>query len=359
MGKCACAVEGFILGEDGECVKPKPVGKACEGQSDCGENGICNDDDRCECNDGFEFNDDKECVEKAEHEHDCPENVDFDDMDVTCSPSGLEVTVPVCAFVNAGVNHEDVHLAGKGEDCGPTEDEGIVSFSIPASETCGTEISKDENGDKMTYKNVINGVAGSKHGSVSRQRALTVEFSCSLNLDKVISMTQGISPMISTIEVKTENKESTFEVKMVLYEDGTEDAAPAPEDFTVNVPDKLFIGLALSVDTMVLEATKCWATPSDDPEDDTSYEFMGDACGGDEYLDIIKNGESDAVKFSLDSFQFGDDTESKIFIHCNVHICDPKVDECGTDCTKPASRRRRRYVESDSIKVGPINVINI
>ena len=52
-------------------------------------------------------------------------------MVVSCAPSGIEITVPVCAFENIGVNHEDVHLMEKGDGCDASAEDGKVSFSIP------------------------------------------------------------------------------------------------------------------------------------------------------------------------------------------------------------------------------------
>merc|ERR1712157_709656 len=168
-GKCVCPSDYKFDKEKG-CIKEVLCKKKCPENSKC-------IDGECICDKGFKFAEEKGCILKDLPSSECTGEENFDEMEVSCTPSGLEITVPICAFVNAGVDHESVHLT-----------------------------------DKMTYKNFINGISGNKHGGVTRQRALTVEFSCSLNLDKTISMSNGIKPMMSKIEVKTENQESSFEV---------------------------------------------------------------------------------------------------------------------------------------------------
>merc|ERR1711920_151836 len=98
---------------------------------------------------------------------------------------------------------------------------------------------------------------------------------------------------------------------------------------------------------MVLDTTKCWATPSDNAEDALQYIFIEKSCsaiGDEELLKIHSNGQGDKVQLSLASFSFLDDADAQIFIHCNVHLCDPAIETCAPDCG--SARRRRRSAGS-------------
>ena len=83
-----------------------------------------------------------------------------------------------------------------------------------------------------------------------------------LQLDKIVSLASGVSPLVTNIEVELETKESTFEVSMAVFTDRSF-AEPVSDNYTVNVPDKLFVGLVLAGGEggMILQGRSCWATP--------------------------------------------------------------------------------------------------
>ena len=72
--------------------------------------------------------------------------------------------------------------------------------------------------------------------------------------------------------------QGTFELIMSLYTDATY-ANAAGDDYAVNVPDNIYIGLGLmESDGFILQAKNCWITPSNDPQDSIRYEIISDAC---------------------------------------------------------------------------------
>ena len=62
---------------------------------------------------------------------------------------------------------------------------------------------------------------------------------------------------------------------------------------------------------------------SNDPADSTKYEFIVNGCPDanedSETLSIISNGQAAAASFSLASFQFNNDADAEIYIHCQVN----------------------------------------
>merc|ERR1712203_1233594 len=180
---------------------------------------------------------------------------------------------------------------------------------------------------------------------MGRSRSIEIDFSCSLTLDKLVSLTSGISPLLAKMtKIELENKEGSFDVSMGVFTDNQYTTQVTDEKFSVNVPEPLFIGLELSDNAMVLDTTKCWATPSADAND--------------ELLKIETNGKGSKVQFQLASFSFIDNAEAQIFIHCNVHLCDPALEKCEPDCS--SGRRRRRSTGSylPPIAIGPVFVKN-
>ena len=62
---------------------------------------------------------------------------------------------------------------------------------------------------------------------------------------------------------------------------------------------------------------------SNDPADSTKYEFIVNGCPDanedSDTLSIISNGQAAAASFSLASFQFNNDADAEIYIHCQVN----------------------------------------
>ena len=111
-----------------------------------------------------------------------------------------------------------------------------------------------------------------------------------------------------------------------------------------------------------LQARRCWATGTSDPDDPMHYEFITDFCGDPDELhtyqtlEIYSNGISNAVEISLESFGFSEQDESDLYLHCEVRICDPAVENCEPVCS--GGRRRRSQIDSVTAQmaIGPIRV---
>jgi len=290
----------------------------------------------------------------------CAGTEKFEDMSVDCTPSEISVKVSECAFINQKIDVAHVHIAKPGESCQRKIDDGFLYFTLPTNTDCGTII--EHKTTEIKYKNRLHAVTGHNNGAISRSRSIEIDFSCSIELDKQVSLTSGITPLHSKLtKIAMENQVGTFDVAMGLFTDKTFSEEVTEDNFSVNVPEPLFIGLQLSDTNMVLSAEKCWATPSEHSDDDTQYVFIDNSCsnvGDSEILDIQANGNGASVNFALASFTFTDLPEAQLFIHCNVHLCDPAFDDCELECN---ARRRRRSAESNlpPIAIGPVKIINL
>ena len=77
---------------------------------------------------------------------------------------------------------------------------------------------------------------------------------------------------------------------------------------------------------------------SNDPADATKYEFIVNGCPDadedSETLSIISNGQAAAASFSLASFQFNNDADAEIYIHCQVNTMVHGTDGEDTECAQ-------------------------
>ena len=132
-------------------------------------------------------------------------------------------------------------------------------------------------------------------------------------------MASGISAFRQDIEVALSAQGGTFDVAMALYTDELYQTMVS-EDFTVTVPDPIFVGITLEGDdAFVLQTHSCWATPTPDPEDTLQYTFIDDFCSteDDETVQITQNGIRPTAQFSIAVFSFVD-ADGQIYLHCNV-----------------------------------------
>ncbi|KAF7689992.1 hypothetical protein HF521_011796 [Silurus meridionalis] len=69
---------------------------------------------------------------------------------------------------------------------------------------------------------------------------------------------------------------------------------------------------------------------------------------------VIENGVSTTGRFSFKMFTFDDD-ESKVFLHCSIHLCLLRNNNCAVHCF-PGNHRSGRSVDVHdraSISMGP------
>ena len=103
----------------------------------------------------------------------------------------------------------------------------------------------------------------------------------------------------------------------------------------------------------------CWATPGLTGSD-LRYDIITEGCAADRQdvtdgiLEIVSNGINSTGAFSIDSFQFSDETNSELYFHCDVTIC---TDTCEPVCLTRRRRRDEATGDEICIEIGPINVI--
>ena len=276
-----------------------------------------------------------------------------DHMTYECDKEGMKVTINKCMMHKLGFTLSDLALNGIDMNYdGPLRISAHNScrgrldyqsgtdyiFQIHGSSDCGME--KEVSNGKITYKNAISGSKGINNGVITRMRKTFIQFECSFTTD--IQASIGIGEVArENHEVVLDGQESTLDVSMALYT-SSDYSTMANSDFQLKVPAEAYIGIeaVLPADYNV-KLEKCWATPTNDPADAVAYTMIDSGCVVDsevDYVDVITSGLTDKARFSFDSFIFGNDPEAKVFVHCDVYICDSVTE----DCTMNSCSSRRR-----------------
>ena len=113
-------------------------------------------------------------------------------------------------------------------------------------EFCGTNITYNDT--HIIYKNAVQGVMGAAIGAarvITRERVMTVEFSCEYERVLDLSMEAGIDVMMSHYRVEVEEEEGEMDITMALFTDATMKTI-APADYKITVPEVLYVGVQMT-----------------------------------------------------------------------------------------------------------------
>merc|ERR1712113_994120 len=284
----------------------------------------------------------------------CTGEEKFTDSIITCDPNALTLQVPKCAFENINFDWSKAYLAGPdktpqldGDDLNPctgVENGNEIVFSILDDiKSCGTDVFN--NGTHFIYSNAVQGSIGMSNSVISRTRHVKLDYECAFQNSFILTYGSAINTQLTTIDVTIDSVVGHFDIAFSLFTDDTfEFPIQGVKEF--NVPELMHIGATLDADEkrLKLQLKECWATPSNNPQDETKYVFIENSCGIDEEinvyesLNIVSNGVSNQAAFTMESFTFtGSDAD--IYLHCNVHVCDSDKMDCNVTCDGGRKRR--------------------
>jgi len=222
---------------------------------------------------------------------------------------------------------------------------------------CGNEIVSNDT--HIVIKSSIQGVAGVQIGRITRQRRLEVDLECAF--ERVLQVSTGPNPIMTSLYhfvADLGEAIGSFDVSIAVFKDDAFSTHFASDEI-ISIPAPLFVKTTLvdAADNLKLQFNRCWATPSADPQDATSYIFLENFCGNEieitgDTLEVFENGEESYASFRLTSFEFHDD--SSVFLHCDVKICDSSSENCVPDCSSSGRKRRSTDQAYNTITAGPI-----
>jgi hypothetical protein len=116
-------------------------------------------------------------------------------------------------------------------------------------------------------------------------------------------------------------------------------------------------------DDIFIRMQRCWATPVEEADADTSFDLISDGCGApsatSQGLEVTINGDQTYGRFQAPVFKFVQYTA--VWLHCDLQIC--IRDTCQPQCDSNGRRRRRAgnhgygpqdWEESHLISIGPL-----
>lgn len=204
---------------------------------------------------------------------------------------------------------------------------------------------KTSNDTHVSYENAISGSAGSDRGVALRTIDMFTHFQCSFTTLVQISLAIG-NVGVQHVKMELNSVLGEFDVKMALFSDESFTTQVAGQH-VVNVPDSVYVGI--NVEDLnaryKLTMVNCFMTPDKEFNNVVKYNVITDRCvhsTESDYVSVLENGVSDQARFSVKSFIFsGDESNTDMFVHCKVRICDSVGEDCSLTSHCPGSRKRR------------------
>ncbi|XP_053087183.1 alpha-tectorin isoform X3 [Pangasianodon hypophthalmus] len=309
---------------------------------DCTENEWCGEKDGiygCFCNENYPR----------------PNPESYNSTEICESSSGTMI-LSRCQLFEAGFPANNLHL--HDPSCkGKVEDGRLVFHFDNDDHICGTNLTA--NGTHFIYENQIQGEVDSPEGSIHREKRLELNFSCIYQLTQTFSMDTELNPIQSIVHKILPTGQGMYQVRMIPYED-----AGFSHQYTgrvdIEVGQQIYIGVFVQgVDSRQIATVidSCWATPVNEDNYTVRWDLITRKCPNphDGTVKIFENGVSTTGRFSFKMFSFHEN-ESKVFLHCSIHLCLLRNHNCAARCFPGYRHRSGRSVDihdSASISMGP------
>lgn len=270
---------------------------------------------------------------------------------ITCRKNEMQIDVER----NVLSGFQSSYLRLNDRSCRAQGNETHFSLVAPLM-SCGTVSSHTD--EAVVYSNSVEEAHIEYEGSITRMPELTIPFSCYYTKEGVTS-TYGIIPRKLKMKMDGGDTTTEFTLEISVFKDQDYQLRYGISDFplkvTLNKP--LFVQLAMdSPDTRLeLREESCYATPTQNPEDDMKYYIIRQSCPVDSTVTHY-SAPRDVRRFSFDTFQFSGDYGSFVYLHCNLVVCNASKpnSRCSEDCASLQFPRKRRDIEDnkDEVRAG-------
>lgn len=325
----------------GYCTDPSSVIDVCA----CADTEVCAFVDGkygCDCKDEFKVSDISEIHPV-----------------LTCGAHEMKASFLKCQLRSQNIDVSKLNVANV--DCYQLQDDivnGTYSVTVALKDgECGVQLIKSTT--YATYINTLHITLESGGDSVI-PREVTVQMKCSYPLDIQLSLDTAINPMVSIINIVTEGT-GQFKLSMALFQDASYTLPYEAPEVQLSTKSYLYIGVNLDEpdsSPYVVLMKNCFGTPTNNINDATRYYIIRDSCPGKQSstISVPMNGVSKEGRFSLQLFQFIAGY-SKIYLHCQINLCDLTTGTCTPSCSGVGSRAVNSADQIYNISLGPVTLL--
>ncbi|XP_072326165.1 alpha-tectorin-like [Scyliorhinus torazame] len=275
------------------------------------------------------------------------------DYRLTCNGNNSEISLSRCLLFNDGWHSRYFHL--NDPSCVGQVTNGRLVFHFDSSRRfCGSNLKV--NNTHFNHSNTIRASIIEDYGIVSRNRTISLEFSCAFPLTMNVSFFPSDNVVQSVVNVVLPEGAGTYEVVMIMYRDPQYQETFTQTPVTLSVNDRVYIGIRASgidPDQFVLTLDNCWTTPVSNPSSQTRWSLISNQCPNTlSEVQIAESGISPIGRFSFAVFKFVGDV-NQLYLHCQIQLCNFQTTRCSASC--PAGRNIRPRGQTDVLTGGPFH----
>ncbi|NWW49583.1 TECTB protein, partial [Pedionomus torquatus] len=296
---------------------------------------------------------------------------------VYCYPKTIITKIPECPY-----GWEVNQLALGGICYNGIHDSGYYQFTIPDL----SPKNKSYCGTQSEFKNPVyhfyNSIVSNDTSVIVKSQPVNYSFTCTYNanylvnqaafdqryvlfwehpsprLQHHVSLTQKLCYRVATVHVKN-GSSGSFESQLSLnFYSNAKFSSIKEAPFIVETSEigsDIFAGVEAKglSDRFKVVLNNCWATPSSEYFYQIHWPLITKGCATDNSILVHENGKTSRATFQFNAFRFRNIPKlSKVWLHCETHVCDSEKFSCPVTCDK----RKLRMEQTGGVLVAEISV---
>ncbi|XP_077151473.1 uromodulin-like [Ranitomeya variabilis] len=231
----------------------------------------------------------------------------------------------------------------------------VYSFTVQTKDgLCGNTMTK--NVTHVTFANTVN-IPGQNSNGVITAGNISMQFSCTYNITMETSLYTVFKPVMTSQNLNTGGVAGDAGTTLAAYVNPsyTQPLQQSQQD-DLSIGSTLYFGMMTQFPdpAFVLRVDQCFATPTSDGSGAIKVQLIQGGCavGDGPYTQVVENGISKEVRFSITAFAFQDYTT--VYIFCDARLCYTPAGSCSK-----CSSSREATQESVQFGLGPFSFQDI
>ncbi|XP_054839891.1 beta-tectorin [Eublepharis macularius] len=273
---------------------------------------------------------------------------------VYCYPKTIITKIPECPY-----GWEVNQLALGGVCYNGVHDSGYYQFTIPDLSPKNKSYCGTQSDFKSSIYHFYNSITSNDSSVIVKSQPVNYSFTCTYHANYLVNHA-AFDQRVATVHVKN-GSSGSFESQLSLnfYTNAkftTKKEAPFIVE-TADIGSDIFAGVeakGLSARFKVV-LTNCWATPSSEYFYQIQWPLITKGCATDSSIIVHENGKDSRATFQFNAFRFRNVPKlSKVWLHCETHVCDSEKFSCAVTCSK----RRQRMEPTGGVLMAELTVNN-
>nr|XP_008112955.1 PREDICTED: beta-tectorin [Anolis carolinensis] len=271
---------------------------------------------------------------------------------VYCYPKTIITKIPECPY-----GWEVNQLALGGICYNGIRDSGYYQFTIPDLSPKNKSYCGTQSDFKSPVYNFYNSIVSNDSSVIVKSQPVNYSFTCTYHANYLVNHA-AFDQRVATVHVKN-GSTGSFESQLSLnfYSNAkflNQKEAPFIVE-TSEIGSDVFAGVEAKglSNRFKVVLTNCWATPSAEYFYPVQWPLITKGCAADNSILIHENGKDSRATFQFNAFRFRNIPKlSKVWLHCETHVCDSEKISCPVACAK----RRQRMEQTGGVLMAELTI---